>query len=46
MFNEKLRTGIAFYFSEGDDGNVEALLYDKLRSLVTEEFEIKIALEW
>ena len=46
FLNEKLKIGIAFYFSEGDDGNVEALLYDKLRFLIPQEFEIKIALEW
>ena len=46
FLDEKLRTGIAFYFSEGDDGNVEVLLYDKLRSLIPQEFEIKISLEW
>lgn len=46
FFDERLKTGVAFYFSEGDDKKVEALLYDKLRSLVPQEFEIKIALEW
>ena len=46
FLNEKLRTGVSFYFSEGDDENVEALLYDKLRFLIPQEFEIKIALEW
>lgn len=46
FFDEKLRTGVSFYFSEGDDVNVENLLYSKLRSLIPQEFEIKIALEW
>lgn len=46
FLDERLKTGVSFYFSEGDDENVKALLYDKLRSLVPQEFEIKIALEW
>lgn len=46
FFDERLRTGVSFYFSEGDDVNVENLLYSKLRSLIPQEFEIKIALEW
>lgn len=46
FLDEKLRIGVAFYFSEGDDGKVEDILYNKLRSLVPQEFEIKISLEW
>ena len=46
FLDERLKTGVSFYFSEGDDANVETLLYSKLRSLIPQEFEIKIALEW
>lgn len=46
FLNERLKAGVFFYFSEGDDANVETLLYSKLRSLIPQEFEIKVALEW
>ena len=46
FLDEKLKIGVFFYFSEGDDIKVNALLYSKLRSLIPQEFEIKIALEW
>jgi len=46
FLDERLKIGIAFYFSEGDDEKIKTLLYNKLRALIPQEFEIKISLEW